>query len=459
MADGNETPNRVKRLFSSFLSSVCQPSTENTQITCKESKSKSVEGRVTESSVPDSRNRQLFYKRVYTFSPLTWFAKPLELSPLVCARYGWENVNSDMLQCVNCKAFLCGRLPKGVDTLVYRECCNKLKKSLIDSHEKLCKWSSSPCPESFQYVPYHDREELLNNFWFRVTSLQCARIPSISYTSMEEKGVSEETMLAYTKSIQLNSTDERDAPASVIVCALCGWLYSESQVGILQCNICCRKIGLWNYKFESANEKTQQLQTSPSTLASTEKTRETGKSLEQKINGGDSADTQNGIHKEDSENSKDNQNTEHINGNSAETSEINDAGNTRESASMKDACEEPASKRPRLEKQTFDPIAEHRYWCPWLQSGSLNLTVREARSQDTSPVVSPVKSPSATPISPDHVDPTWLLVTKILCHNAEDEDDFCRQMKQSPQVEGLRHLRKVLRQCTSPTSPTKLPQP
>ena len=50
--------------------------------------------------------------------PLTWFAKPLDLSPLMCARYGWENIDTDMLRCVSCRACLSGQLPKAVDTLV-----------------------------------------------------------------------------------------------------------------------------------------------------------------------------------------------------------------------------------------------------------------------------------------------------------------------------------------------------
>ena len=38
--------------------------------------------------------------------PFTWFAKPLALSPLHCAQYGWENSEVDILQCVSCRACL-----------------------------------------------------------------------------------------------------------------------------------------------------------------------------------------------------------------------------------------------------------------------------------------------------------------------------------------------------------------
>ena len=44
-----------------------------------------------------------FLDNIYQF---TWFAKPVALSPLHCAQYGWENTEVDILQCVSCKACL-----------------------------------------------------------------------------------------------------------------------------------------------------------------------------------------------------------------------------------------------------------------------------------------------------------------------------------------------------------------
>ena len=56
-------------------------------------------------------NREDFFQRLNTFTAFTWFAKPSELSPLQCARYGWENIEADTLKCMSCKEILFAGLP------------------------------------------------------------------------------------------------------------------------------------------------------------------------------------------------------------------------------------------------------------------------------------------------------------------------------------------------------------
>lgn len=46
---------------------------------------------------------------------MTWFGKPPALSPLLCAKYGWINLESDMLQCRMCRAVICAMLPVNSD--------------------------------------------------------------------------------------------------------------------------------------------------------------------------------------------------------------------------------------------------------------------------------------------------------------------------------------------------------
>lgn len=50
---------------------------------------------------------------------LKWAGKPRVLSPLRCARYGWINVDCDMLKCSSCQAFLCASIQA---TLDFKKC-------------------------------------------------------------------------------------------------------------------------------------------------------------------------------------------------------------------------------------------------------------------------------------------------------------------------------------------------
>lgn len=81
-------------------------------------------------------------------------------------------------------------------------------------------------------------------------------------------------------------------------------------------------------------------------------------------------------------------------------------------------------------KHKFDPVAEHRYWCPWLQ-----IRQTSVYSQNKSPACSPLKvPPDNIDISPvkdsgeSSSDPAWLQATKVLGHVGER--DFREQMKQ-----------------------------
>ena len=49
---------------------------------------------------------------------ITWFGKPPVLSPIQCAKYGWVNIESDMLQCKICRAVICATLPVNFDPKV-----------------------------------------------------------------------------------------------------------------------------------------------------------------------------------------------------------------------------------------------------------------------------------------------------------------------------------------------------
>ncbi|MEE6526051.1 hypothetical protein FKM82_026452, partial [Ascaphus truei] len=63
----------------------------------------------------EASGRDAFLSRVESFSSLKWAGKPAELSPLICAKYGWSNTECDMLKCSSCNAFLCASLQPALD--------------------------------------------------------------------------------------------------------------------------------------------------------------------------------------------------------------------------------------------------------------------------------------------------------------------------------------------------------
>jgi hypothetical protein len=51
-------------------------------------------------------SRADFMKRLESYKVSTWFDKPEALSPVVCARWGWINEQTDQLHCTTCQARL-----------------------------------------------------------------------------------------------------------------------------------------------------------------------------------------------------------------------------------------------------------------------------------------------------------------------------------------------------------------
>ncbi|XP_046353224.2 nuclear-interacting partner of ALK-like [Haliotis rufescens] len=253
------TPERVRKILSSFLSDGTKKGNDN------ESRSETTatasgtipkpnkENKVTEKkqdSSPNLRSRDAFFARVATFSPLTWFAKPGELSPLVCAQYGWENTEMDMLRCVSCKSFLCGKLPDNTDQVAYKEAWVKLKKSVCASHEKICSWSTNPAPDWYMHVPHFDPEEVRRDFQTRYKGLKEARetLPDINYDSLAKFGFDTYHCGRLTFSLDKSSEEGTKVAAAL---AVTGWAISNNDT--LVCEYCQRHAGLWNFKVKINN--------------------------------------------------------------------------------------------------------------------------------------------------------------------------------------------------------------
>eukprot|EP00559_Dactyliosolen_fragilissimus_P001761 CAMPEP_0184862498 /NCGR_PEP_ID=MMETSP0580-20130426/6958_1 /TAXON_ID=1118495 /ORGANISM="Dactyliosolen fragilissimus" /LENGTH=534 /DNA_ID=CAMNT_0027360395 /DNA_START=26 /DNA_END=1631 /DNA_ORIENTATION=+ len=82
-----------------------------------------------------------YFERLQTFSDSsTYFAKPIEISPLLCARFGWKNVSKNIIKCAvkDCGGTICVEY----HPLLRPESVQKLTKAyrekLATSHQDTC---------------------------------------------------------------------------------------------------------------------------------------------------------------------------------------------------------------------------------------------------------------------------------------------------------------------------------
>uniref|UniRef100_F6T411 Zinc finger C3HC-type containing 1 n=1 Tax=Callithrix jacchus TaxID=9483 RepID=F6T411_CALJA len=296
-----------------------------------------------EQSSLESTSKEAFFSRVETFSSLKWAGKPSELSPLVCAKYGWVTVECDMLKCSSCQAFLCASLQPAFDFDRYKQRCAELKKALCTAHEKFCFWPDSPSPDRFGMLPLDEPAVLVSEFLDRFQSL-ChldLQLPSLRPEDLKSMCLTEDkiSLLLHLLEDELDhQTDERksttklgsDIQVHVTACILsvCGWACSSSlepmQLCLITCSQCMRKVGLWGF---------QQIESSIADL-----------------------DTSFGL------------TSSPIPGleGRPERFPLVPESPRRMMTRSQDATFSPGSEQDTSSRSFFDPTSQHRDWCPWV---------------------------------------------------------------------------------------------
>uniref|UniRef100_A0AC11AK17 Zinc finger C3HC-type containing 1 n=1 Tax=Ovis aries TaxID=9940 RepID=A0AC11AK17_SHEEP len=324
----------------------------------------------------ESTSKEAFFSRVETYSSLKWAGKPSELSPLVCAKYGWVTVECDMLKCSSCQAFLCATLQPAFDFDRYKERCAELKKALCTAHEKFCFWPDSPSPDRFGMLPLDEPTVLVSEFLDRFQSL-ChldLQLPSLRPEDLKTMCLTEDkiSLLLHLLEDELDhQTDERktatklgsDIQVHVTACILsvCGWacssLLEPMQLSLITCSQCMRKVGLWGF---------QQIESSMTDL-----------------------DASLGLTSSPVPGSE----------GRPERSPLVPESPRRMVTRSQDTIFSPGSEQDASSRSFFDPTSQHRDWCPWV-----NITLSKETRENGGTEVD-----ASTP-----AEPGWKAVLNIL---------------------------------------------
>nr|XP_033815479.1 nuclear-interacting partner of ALK [Geotrypetes seraphini] len=357
----------------------------------------------------ESVSREAFFSRVETFTSLKWAGKPPELSPLVCAQYGWINVEFDLLKCSSCQTFLCATMQPAFNFQKYKERCAELLKALRTAHENFCFWPDSPCPDRFWLLLVNEPSVLFGDFLARFQSL-CQlelQLPSLKPDDLKNMALSEDTigLLLHLIEDELQQrgeggkatlkfgSDNLQVHIASCVLALCGWTSSPClgslHLSIITCSYCMRKVGLWAFQqieftgtgdtditlglpvTPVTNERSTLFHLSPHRM--TTRSRDTGlpQSSEQHELCQSPAPTRTRSGEVSSP-------TEHSEaeavrsrpvtrsmgqGDSTLGSEVSSSPHKRPKRARLCSSSSSDNTSPRV---CFDPLAQHRDWCPWV---------------------------------------------------------------------------------------------
>ena len=86
-------------------------------------------------------SKQDYLSRLASFSPMTWFNKPITVSGSECARHGWRNEGIDRLRCDSCKALLTISIHPSLNEPSTLAVATKFKEQLVKTgHSDMCPW-------------------------------------------------------------------------------------------------------------------------------------------------------------------------------------------------------------------------------------------------------------------------------------------------------------------------------
>mmetsp|Transcript_17361 Transcript_17361/g.38036 ORF Transcript_17361/g.38036 Transcript_17361/m.38036 type:complete len:430 (-) Transcript_17361:2189-3478(-) len=92
-------------------------------------------------------NRKEYENRLLTFQASTYYAKPPCLSPLFCARFGWQNADKDILVCSSCSSALAITLNSKLSASTFDKLCHAYRRKIVCNHDINCPFRLSSLEE------------------------------------------------------------------------------------------------------------------------------------------------------------------------------------------------------------------------------------------------------------------------------------------------------------------------
>lgn len=408
--------NRAERLSNSSLNKSSLASPEkvrellNEGVSSTENTTSSLQGesKVESNQAPcEATNKEAFFSRVESYSCLKWAGKPRTLSPLLCARYGWINVGPDMLKCSSCQAFLCATLQPTLDFEKYELRIAEISSQLQTQHEKFCSWPDFPCPERLWVVPDGEPSALLASFLerFQSTCLLAQQLPALKTELLKSMCLTEDVVSVILQLIEEEQKRKGESLCSeplaiqVAACivALCGWTASPAlnamNLPILTCSYCKRKVGLWNFHqmeessgniwdnvpqpiSTSAPGGTQEGHgdgvVSPTTAATPCRMKLRSQDSTRSDQGEGTSFSPQALRTKSRDSSSPTEELPSLRGKRPATRSKGQGDGPTMQPTAKRLCLSSAGSDDLLQKTVFDPLAQHRDWCPWVTVGKEN---------------------------------------------------------------------------------------
>nr|XP_029120875.1 uncharacterized protein LOC105046736 isoform X2 [Elaeis guineensis] len=140
------------------------------------------------SSQPSCRpwERGDLLRRLSTFNPSNWFAKPNAASSLACARRGWMNTDMDRIECESCGAQLTFTTLASWTRSEVDHAGEAFAEQLDAGHKVTCPWRGSCCADSLVQFPPSPPSALIGGYKDRCDGLlQFHSLPIIASSAIE----------------------------------------------------------------------------------------------------------------------------------------------------------------------------------------------------------------------------------------------------------------------------------